>query len=196
MAPSGTGTAGVPDLGEVQMRALPLLALLAACGGGPKADDGGQGALAGAGSQRFDLNRDGIPDVWKYLEDVNGQPTLVRKDFDINFDGRIDIWRSYEGGRKSKDRLDMDFDGRVDVTVFYDDQERVVRKEVDVEFDEKPDLFKHYSEGQLVRVETDSDGDGRIDFWEHYKNGRITRQGSDEDGDGEPDPERWVEIKG
>lgn len=90
----------------------------------------------------------------------------------------------------------MDFDGRVDVTVFYDEQERVVRKEVDVEFDEKPDLFKHYSEGQLVRVETDSDGDGRIDFWEHYKSGRITRQGSDEDGDGEPDPDRWVEIKG
>lgn len=151
-----------------------------------KSDDRRKGAL------KKDINRDGIPDVWRYMVDEDGKQVVGMTEFDINFDGKVDVVRTFSKGVKTREEMDMDFDGKFDVTALYTNGE-ITRKELDLHFDSKPDIVKFYEKGQLVRVESDSDGDGRVDYWEYYKNGKLNRKGSDEDGDGKPDDDRWVE---
>jgi len=142
-------------------------------------------------ARSFDINHDGVADVWKYYVKTEDGDYLARKEFDINFDGTVDIWRYYApGGALIRDRMDMDFDGKIDVTSHYENGQ-VVRKELDLEFDERPDLVKYYENGVIIRIEGDSDNDGNFDYWEYYKEGKLARAGTDEDGDGQPDPDKW-----
>jgi hypothetical protein len=137
--------------------------------------------------RRSDLNRDGKPDLVKYLKVVGTNEFLVRKEFDLNFDGRPDVFKYYdEKGKVVKERKDHDFDGKIDsVTLFEDEQ--LARQEVDLNFDEKPDLIKYYEKGRISRKEADVNQDGKVDYWEYYEDGKVDRIGVDRDGDGEVD---------
>jgi len=142
--------------------------------------------------QKFDLNGDKVPDVWKVFAKAAGggadpKLVLVRKEVDVNFDGRVDVWQYFDDkGRIGKDEMDLNFDSRIDVVTYYE-KGKVVRREVNAEFDGPPDLFKYYEEGALVRIERDADNDGRIDTWEFYEGGALARVGQDRDGDGQAD---------
>ena len=199
------GQPGLGDsLGDLTMKylvlacALPLALANVACGGSAsdtkKTTEAKGDVPQHDGASRFDINGDGVPDVWKYFREVEGKSVLVRKEFDVNFDGKVDIWRHYdEAAAWCATSSTWTFDGKTDVTGFYEN-DQLIRKEVDLEFDQKPDMFKYYEEGKLVRVEGDSNNDGRIDYWEFYKNGQLSRTGTDEDGDGQPDPDKWQET--
>ena len=103
--------------------------LLAACGGAPepKATQGPKKPAGLENAQAFDINGDGVPDVWKAFDEADGKQVLAKKAFDINFDGKVDVWRIYTpDGALERDRMDMDFDGKVDVTTFYEG-DQVVR---------------------------------------------------------------------
>lgn len=154
-----------------------------------KTDDSGR-----KNALKKDINKDGIPDVWRHMVDVDGKQVVGMVEFDINFDGKVDVVRTFSKGVKVREEADMDFDGKFDVVTIYENGQ-IVRKEMDSQFDGRFDIVKFYQDGQLVRLESDSDGDGRVDYWEYYKNGKLSRQGSDENGDGQPDEDRWVESE-
>lgn len=140
-------------------------------------------------TERFDLNGDKEPDVWKisFLPDESGEKTLLRKELDINFDGKVDILKFYDvNGDLEREEMDLDFDGRIDAANVYDAGVLAVR-EVDTAFDGGTDVWKYYDAGALVRKERDANGDGAVDSWEYFKDGKLTRVGSDRDGDGEPE---------
>ncbi len=137
--------------------------------------------------ERFDVNRDKKPDIWKYYSIWEGNEYLSRKELDLNNDGRVDLIRNYNSdGLILKEYLDMDFDGRFDCTVIYKGG-RIVRKEMDLDYDGKADLWKHYENDKLLQVEADKNHDGKADYWEYYENEQLDRVGYDSDNDGKPD---------
>src|SRR5262245_64697825 len=86
----------------------------------------------GATRREFDLNHDGMPDLWKVYKTENGNEHLVRKELDLNFDGKVDIYDYYDDkGILIKDEIDLDHDGKIDVVTFYEDG-KPVRKEEDL----------------------------------------------------------------
>jgi len=142
--------------------------------------------------KEFDLNADGIIDVFKYYSfDVNPDSgkkeyVLQKRELDLNGDGKVDVWTEYQASEIKKESFDLDFDGRVDLVDQYA-KGVVIKKEIDFQFDQRPDIFKYYLKGQLVRKERDRNNDGRIDYWEYYENEKIDRIGIDHDGDGKVD---------
>lgn len=198
------------------MRAVASIASLStfvvACGGlGPSKPDPASSASAepdvgvdhegwarreGLTLQRFDLNRDGKADVFKYFRPGDGgtggtgrSERLERKEIDINHDTRLDVIQLFdESGRLREERLDLDFDGRFDEVVIYADGV-LDHKQVDLDFDGRPDVFKYYEGDRLVRIEADRSLDGRIDTWEYYEGGELDRIGFDTDLDGRAD--KW-----
>ncbi len=151
----------------------------------------------------FDLNDDGIPDVYKLMSRspddsasvsgsaANAQPSsladaprLIRKEVDLNHDGRIDMYRIYdEGGLVTEESSDLDFDGRHDTRSVYAGG-IMVRREADLNYDGTPDIIRTYDAEKLKMVETDSDGNGKIDTWEYFEGGKLDRIGTDTNGDG------------
>jgi hypothetical protein len=145
--------------------------------------------------QRFDLNGDGKPDVWKVQIELTiksgdkkvGDKLLIKKKLDINFDGTVDITKYYNrAGALDKEEMDLDFDKSVDAVHYYREG-LLYMSEYDMAFDGGPDLWKFYDEGKLVRKERDIDGDSRVDSWEYFRDGKLIRTGKDKDGDGEPE---------
>ncbi len=137
--------------------------------------------------ERFDVNRDKKPDIWKYYSAWEGNEYLSRKELDLNSDGRVDIIRTYSSdGLILKEILDMDFDGRFDSTVIYKGG-RLLRKEMDLDYDGKIDLWKHYVNDKLTQIDIDKNHDGLPDYWEYYENEQLDRVVYDSDNDGKPD---------
>ena len=168
---------------------------IAGCGGSSETVAKNAGDARRKDALKKDINRDGIPDVWRHMVEEDGKQVVGMVEFDINFDGKVDVVRTFSKGVKIREEMDMDFDGKFDVVNLFENGQ-IVRKEMDLHFDSKPDIIKYYTDGQITRLESDSDGDGQIDYWEYYKNGKLSRKGSDEDGDGKPDDNRWIDSEG
>lgn len=135
----------------------------------------------------LDLNRDGLPDAYQYVQPVDGNPVVFRKEVDVNFDGRIDLIRTFSADEELLvERLDHDFDGRIDV-VNYFEQGAIVRKEYDTNYDATIDMWRYYDQGMVSRKEADLNYDGRVDYWEYFEQGQLDRIGIDRDADGEVD---------
>ena len=136
--------------------------------------------------QAVDINGDGKPDVFNFLQPRTDGPRLViRRESDLNWDSRIDVrtWFDIQG-RIEKEEMDGDFDGRVDWVDHYQGGKRVL-SEVDSDYDGAYDLFKIYEGGVVRRKERDTNGDGTVDMWEYLdEKGAVVRMGRDVDGDG------------
>jgi hypothetical protein len=145
--------------------------------------------------KRYDLNKDGSPDIIhvskKVLNEKKGEVSLLTyvKMMDLNHDSKIDLWRFFdlESGVVSKEELDLDFDGKIDRTDYYINGV-VRRSEFDFQFDESADIVKSFDEkGILIEIESDQSGNGKTDYWEYYRNGVLERIEKDTNNDGKSD---------
>ncbi|MCB9638916.1 MAG: hypothetical protein H6728_09240 [Myxococcales bacterium] len=152
--------------------------------------------------QRFDINKDKKPDLWKFFvekpdpkDNSKKIRELVRIEIDLNGDGRIDVQRFYQNGVKVRERFDLDYDGKFDLVNHYN-QGYVYKQELFQRSKTTPDLIKHYElvEGKgkkkkvrLSRKERDQNLDGKPDYWEYWENGMLDRIGRDTDYDGKVD---------
>lgn len=144
--------------------------------------------------ERFDLNGDGKPDIWKVWirpNNPNEAPgrsrLLARKDVDMNFDGEVDLTTHYDrDGDILKEEMNLDYDGGIDAVDYYRNGDLYLR-EMALGADGRPRLWKYYEAGQLTRKERDTDGDGRAELWEYFEAGRLVRVERDVDRDGRPD---------
>lgn len=151
--------------------------------------------------ERYDLNGDGRPDLFKtyVLRGPPGEPEkrtqlLARQDLDLDFDGTVDVRRHFnETGNVVREEMDLDFDGAFDAVDFYSDGV-LFRRDLAFNFDGKPSVVKYYNQNKLARKERDTTGDGRLDTFEFYENGKLIRIGVDKDGDEKPDI--YTEIEG
>ncbi len=137
--------------------------------------------------KRYDLNGDGVPDVWEIYSEENKKLKLLRKESDLDFDGQIDMVQYFDDrGRIVKDEMDTDFDSRMDIRTYYENG-KITSREINTEFDDAPDLIKYYEDNALIRIERDTDNDARIDVWEIYEDGAFKQIGKDLNNDGQPD---------
>jgi hypothetical protein len=151
--------------------------------------------------ERYDLNGDGRPDLFKtyVLRGPPGEPEkrvqlLARQDLDLDFDGTVDVRRHFnETGNVVREEMDLDFDGKFDAVDFYSDGV-LFRRDMAFNFDGKPSVVKYYNQNKLARKERDTTGDGRLDTFEFYENGKLIRIGVDKDGDEKPDI--YTEVEG
>ncbi len=151
--------------------------------------------------ERYDLNGDGRPDLFKtyVLRGPEGEPEkrvqlLARQDLDLDFDGTVDVRRHFnETGNVVREEMDLDFDGAYDAVDFYSDGV-LFRRDMAFNFDGKPSVVKYYNQNKLARKERDTTGDGRLDTFEFYENGKLVRIGVDKDGDEKPDI--YTEVEG
>jgi len=140
----------------------------------------------------LDLDKDGVADAYQFLQKVEDQVIVRRKEVDVNFDGRIDLIRIFDdAGELLSERLDTDFDGKIDVVNFFEEG-AIVRKEYDTNFDGNTDVVRFYDKGVITRKEADLDHNGKVDYWEYYEGGKIDRVGVDRTGDGEVD--EWETV--
>ncbi|MCK6511656.1 hypothetical protein L6R29_17005 [Myxococcota bacterium] len=153
--------------------------------------------------QRFDLNKDKKPDMWKFFVEKpdprDGSKKireLVRIEVDLNGDNRVDIQRFYENGVKVRERFDLDYDGKFDLVNHYS-QGYLIKQEIFQRSQTIPDLVKHFEiieekgkkkkKVRLARKERDQNLDGKPDYWEYWENGMLDRIGRDTDFDGKVD---------
>jgi hypothetical protein len=141
----------------------------------------------------IDTNRDGRPDVWKYVRKDGEKDVLVRRERDLNGDGRKDSWEAYGlDGQVQNLVYDLDFDGKPDVTLTFE-KGQLVQKEYALGFEGTSRSWSFFEKGKLVRKERDTNGDGKVDYWEYWENGEVDRIGQDLDGDGQVD--KWESRK-
>lgn len=146
--------------------------------------------------EKYDLNGDRKPDVWKYFNRVGDKSApakkrerlLAKKELDVNFDGKVDMRQFFNKfGDVVREEMDLDFDGHFDAVDYYLDGE-LYKREIAMNFAEKPNVWKYFDNGTLRRKERDTNADGRPDVFEYYApDGGLTRIGYDRDGDGKPD---------
>lgn len=159
----------------------------------PVSNPGGTGPR-GNEVQTTDVDGNGVPEVFKYFEQVEDaerpgekKSVLVRQDLDLNWDTKIDLWRYFGAdGLVTKEEWDADYDGQIDETRFFE-AGAVVRSERDSNNDGHVDLTRFFKEGKLERKETDTNGDGKVDRWEYFAGRTIERIGVDKDFDGTVD---------
>lgn len=184
-----------------------LLASWAACGSSDTTDDPakpesqllGLEIVGETSVERYDLNGDGKPDLFKIYvirADAEGgekKTLLGRQDLDLDFDGDVDVRRHFnEEGTVVREEMDLDFDGQFDAIDYYSDGD-LYRRDMALNFEGKPSIIKYYNNNALARKERDSNADGKIDTVEFYQDGKIVRIGVDKDGDGKPDVYTEVE---
>lgn len=154
--------------------------------------------------EKFDLNGDGKPDVWKTFSVIGGAPLaegqeagqqpaggterlLARSEMDVNFDGKIDMKQVFnKDGAMIREEMDLDFDGNNDAIDYYRNG-KITKREMYAGFSKQVSMWKYYEDGVLIRKERDTTSDGKADTFEYYENGAITRIGLDQNGDGKPD---------
>lgn len=107
-----------------------------------------------------DLNRNGTPDTWTYMDGAR----TIRTEQDKNEDGRIDRWE-YLNPDGTLQRATMSASG---------DPGKLTRWET-------------YEQGILVLVEEDTNGDGRPDKWEKHRGAAIVSVEFDLNFDGVAD---------
>lgn len=151
--------------------------------------------------ERYDLNGDGRPDLFKIyvlrgpVDDPEKRVQLLaRQDLDLDFDGNVDVRRHFnEAGNVVREEMDLDFDGKFDAVDYYADGV-LFRRDMAFNFEGKPSVVKYYNQNRLARKERDTTGDGRLDTFEFYENGKLIRIGIDKDGDEKPDI--YTEVDG
>lgn len=160
------------------------------------------GSTGSANTKRFDINKDGTPDIFEYGrqeadEEGHMQWLVERRELDVNRDGKVDVWRFYlatpaKQGAINEEHFDLDFDGRVDMKSYFTEGQ-LARQELDQNFDGAPDTIRFYERGKLARKEIDRRFVGKADYFEFFENGTLDRIGIDRDGDGQPDT--WQQKK-
>jgi hypothetical protein len=141
--------------------------------------------------ERYDLNGDGKPDLFKIYViregDGDKKTLLGRQDLDLDFDGDVDVRRYFnEQGTVVREEMDLDFDGQFDAIDYYSDG-NLYRRDMALNFEGKPSIIKYYSANKLTRKERDTNADGKIDTVEFFEDGKLIRTGYDRDGDEKPD---------
>jgi hypothetical protein len=145
--------------------------------------------------EKYDLNGDKKPDVWKFynLDGTKDTPNaqrkriLVEKQLDLDFKGKVDMKIRYNKfGAVVSEEMDLDFDGNMDALDTYANGS-LVKRVLSMAFKGKPNVWKFFSEGRLTRKERDTNRNGKPDLFEYYEKGKLTRLGYDRDGDGKPD---------
>lgn len=150
--------------------------------------------------ERYDLNGDGKPDLFKtyVLRGPADQPEkrvqlLARQDLDLDFNESVDVRRHFnEAGVVIREEMDLDFDGQFDAVDHFADGV-LFRRDMAFNFEGKPSVVKFYNQNKLTRKERDTTGDGKLDTFEFYENGKLVRIGVDKDGDEKPDVYTEVE---
>jgi len=153
--------------------------------------------------EKYDLNGDGNPDLFKIYvlrgpkDDPEKRTQLLgRQDLDLDFDGDIDVRRHFnELGTVVREEMDLDFDGKFDAVDYYSDGV-LYRRDMALNFEGKPSIVKYYTANKLARKERDTNADGKIDTVEFYENGKLVRIGVDKDGDEKPDVYTELEEQG
>ena len=106
---------------------------------------------------------------------------------DINRDGKPDSWTYINGGDVDRMELDINFDGKIDSVYIYDGKGKVKEEILDTNYDGRMDNWRFYKNGSLEEDEIDSDFNGTVDVWVYVNRKRIYRIEKDTTGDGKPD---------
>lgn len=199
-----------PTDGEVMRDSCQIMAVLllvlpwaASCGGSDTRDDQSAGGASlievevtdKSEIEKFDLNGDGKPDVWKTFTRLGDEETpdeereriLARAELDVNFDGNVDMKQFYNSdGVMLREEMDLDFDGNFDAVDYYRDG-KIVKREMALNFEKRTSMWKYFEDGKLIRKERDTTSDGKPDTFEYYEKGRLARVGFDRNGDQKPD---------
>ena len=194
--------------------------VLAGCAGTTKMDDGNiqfkekkvnaRFDNTGLIRQVFDMNHDGVVDLWKFYEvkkasddETDGQRLLIRKELDMNFDETVDRIMYYNQKENLiREEIDANFNGSIDRIQYYDNG-LIVKTEIysadcnSVAIDGKdnpqvrPNLVRHYRKGLLTREERDDACDGvRETITIFNDKGEVSQIGYDHDGNGIV--EQWI----
>lgn len=198
-------------LAAASLAALPMMVLLAACGG-PKPSAMSKNKPAAISSEKFknatrcdatkpgrelsyhDVSGHGKADmveVIAYSKGASGLATegrVICMEVDTNRDGVLDLLRTFaESGDLEAEEADRNYDGKSDLWINYD-KGLIAKQAFDSKFAGKADEFHYYKAGKLKRVERDRNADGNIDVWEYYDaNARLERMGVDLDFNGRID---------
>ena len=153
--------------------------------------------------QVFDMNKDGVVDLWKYYayktstDSEDTELVIIRKELDLNFDGRVDRIMYYNHKENLiREDIDTNFNGRIDRIHHYDNM-NLVRTEFyrakcnKMEIDGthnptvNPDMLRFYRQGVMTREELDEKCDGNHESVIIYNpNGEIAQIGKDANNDG------------
>ncbi len=106
---------------------------------------------------------------------------------DLNKDGKPDGWSYINGKSVTRQELDVNFDGKVDSVYIYDENGKVAEEILDTNYDGKMDNWREYQDGSLVLDKADSNYDGKIDVWIYVDRDRVYRIEKDTNGDGKVD---------
>ena len=133
---------------------------------------------------KYDSNRDGIIDTWRYMDGA----LVTRVEIDRDQDGKIDRWEHYDRAQKLE-RLGLSLagDGIEDAWTYLGADGVPIRIESSPRRNGRIERVEHYERGLLVRAEEDTDGDGRNDKWETYAAARLTTVAFDTLQRGVPD---------
>lgn len=150
--------------------------------------------------ETFDLNHDGVPDVWKMYTTADEGGTSVEiltcKQVDLDRDGKKDYVQTYSRtGEIIAEEFDFTFEGSMDAREHYDKKTgKIYLIERDTDHDNQPDVWEKYDkDGLLESVRRDRNADGKPDLWEQYKSGVLIAILYDDDFDGKVD--RKEEVK-
>ena len=211
------------------MRKLLVVGLglaLAACGGSQKAQTGGSTKGIGASGEvseagdlkipkvdatlcdtsgkdvaKFDLNRDGKPDVWKLYKTKSEKGTNVQimtcKQVDLDHEGRKDYVAQFDDtGAIIVEEYDFDFDGKFDSRVHYDQKtNKRYLVERSTQFGSGPDTWEKYDASERVEsIRRDRNGDKKPDYWEQYRDGTLETILFDDDYDGKVDRQESAKV--
>ncbi len=106
---------------------------------------------------------------------------------DLNKDGKPDGWSYINGKSITRQELDVNFDGKVDSIYIYDSNGKVAEEILDTNYDGKMDNWREYKDGSLVLDKADSNYDGKIDIWIYVDRDRVYRIEKDTNNDGKVD---------
>jgi len=174
--------------------ALPLLTLLAAWGCGraaadPKVERTYDPQTGKLNRLAADLNGDGRPDTWTYMDGT----TPLRTEQDLDGDGLIERWE-YTRPDASIEKIAVSRarNGKPDMWTYLDASGHITRVEMAASGAAGAagggiERTEFYEEGRLVRVDEDTDGDGRVDKWEKHDGPTVLSVEFDLDRDGKPD---------
>ena len=127
----------------------------------------------------FDINKDGHPDEFHYVE----QGMVYKTEEDRNYDGKVDQWYYYESDRVIRSESDDNFDGRVDGWARFKDRNHYQVK-YDNDFDGISDATYYFENGIRQRADWHPGASPIIMRRVIYKNSIKSEEYIDSDNDG------------